>query len=162
MQRAIAPTHTKEIQRPASRRIRKTSLTALVAGVALLVAAAPAVAAAEHFRFEGCENEDDGVQLCGSSHFVVNRTETPNGITTYASNLKYDLTFTFPGGESFSATGSGRYHEVYKQGEPQEFHTRFQEVYTNPATGTCYLEVSYHYANGEFQFEGTEMSGECP
>lgn len=140
---------------------RKVALTALAAGAALLVLAPPATAAAEQFKFSGCETYGD-VEMCGTNHVVINRTATPSGNFGYASQMQYDLTFTFTGGESFSAKGSGHYHELVKQDAFQEFSLRHREVYTSPTTGTCYLDVFYHYANGELQFDKTEISGSCP
>lgn len=140
---------------------RKVALSALAAGATLVVVAPPAIAAAEQFKFNGCETSSD-VQMCGTNHVVVNKTLTPSGNVSYVSHMTYDLTFTFAEGDSFSATGSSHYHELVMQDEFQEFSLRQREVYTNPTTGTCYVDFFYHYANGELQFDKTEISGSCP
>ena len=140
----------------------KAVLCALATGAAIVVSATPAIADVQHFRFDGCETEDDNVQMCGSHHFFINRTETPSGNTMYVTHHRYDLTFEFTNGDSFSATGQSQYHELIQKGEPQEFHVRHREVYNSPATGTCYVDVFYHYANGDFQFDKTELIGNCP
>lgn len=142
--------------------MRKAALSLLATGAAMVISASPAIADAQHFRFDGCENEDDGVKMCGTSHFIINRTDTPSGNSTYVTHMRYDLTFAFSNGDSFSAKGSSQYHELVKQGEPHEFHTRHREIYNSPETGTCYVDIFYHYANGELQFDKTELSGNCP
>ena len=132
------------------------------AGAILLAGTAPALAAAQQFRLDGCEDEDDGVVVFGTSHGVINRTETPSGNTTYVTQMKYDLTFTFEDGTTYTAVGSSHYHELVRKGEIHQFHLRHREVFNASDGTTCTADFFYQFANGEIRFDKTELSGDCP